>query len=125
MAIIECAWGGQRIEGFISEDALLEFPEGAEDVAVKRASFDEFEAFEAELEAFNANPVGPEPVAPGPNPAFEPNLAGQIFNGMVAPMVGYGVRGIVFYQGEANSFFFASPNYAERLEALALSLIHI
>ena len=87
-----CAWGGQRIEGFISEEALLTFPDGVDVIAQKEAEFD----------AFEANPVGADP-------AFEPNLGGQIYNGMVAPLAGYGLRGILFYQGEANTFFFASP----------------
>ena len=118
IAIIECAWGGQRIEGFISEEKLLTFPEGSNAVADKRAIYAEYESYEADLAAHQANPQGPEPQPPGDNPRFEPNLAGQIYNGMVAPLAGYGVRGMLFYQGEANSFFFSPDNYADFMEAI-------
>ena len=118
VAIIECAWGGQRIEGFISEAKLQTFPEGANAVADKDADYAAYEAYEADLAAWQANPQGPEPQPPGDNPRFEPSLAGQIYNGMVAPLAGYGVRGMLFYQGEANSFFFSPDNYADFMEAL-------
>ncbi|MGJ8725784.1 MAG: Calx-beta domain-containing protein [Roseibacillus sp.] len=118
VAIIECAWGGQRIEGFISETKLLTFPEGSNAVADKNADYAAYAAYEAELAAWLANPQGPEPQPPGDDPRFEPSLAGQIYNGMVAPLAGYGVRGILFYQGEANSFFFSPSNYADFMEAL-------
>ena len=118
IAIIECAWGGQRIEGFISEEKLLTFPEGANAVADKNAAYSEYEAYEAELAAHQADPQGPEPQPPGDDPRFEPSLAGQIYNGMVAPLAGYGMRGMLFYQGEANSFFFSPDNYADFMEAI-------
>lgn len=31
-----------------------------------------------------------------------PNMPSSLFNGMIAPIVGYGIRGAIWYQGEAN-----------------------
>ena len=40
------------------------------------------------------------PVSPGPKGHNEPC---SIYNAMVHPLVGYGVRGAIWYQGESNS----------------------
>ena len=44
--------------------------------------------------------VPPAPTSPGPRNHNEPC---SIYNAMVAPIVGYGVRGAIWYQGESNS----------------------
>ena len=44
--------------------------------------------------------VPPAPASPGPKNHNEPC---SIYNAMVAPIVGYGVRGAIWYQGESNS----------------------
>jgi len=38
----------------------------------------------------------------GPTPADNIGLLGNLFNGMVAPQIPYQVRGVIWYQGEAN-----------------------
>ncbi|MGJ8725944.1 MAG: Calx-beta domain-containing protein [Roseibacillus sp.] len=123
VAIMECAWGGQPIQGFISEEKLATFPEGIELLETRDFFYGIYAQaladFEAALAAWNENPVGPEPVFEEDDPNVAANLGGQIYNGMVAPMVGYGMRGILWYQGEANTFDFASQNYQPLLEALA------
>lgn len=43
-------------------------------------------------------PSGPAPV--GPDNA---NLPGALYNGMIAPLVPYGIRGVIWYQGESNA----------------------
>lgn len=46
--------------------------------------------------------IPPKPAAP---PLMESNhrTPGVLFNGMVAPMIPYGIRGVAWYQGESNS----------------------
>ena len=44
--------------------------------------------------------VPPAPASPGPRSHNEPC---SIYNAMVAPIVGYGVRGAIWYQGESNA----------------------
>ncbi|GHC45268.1 Calx-beta domain-containing protein [Roseibacillus persicicus] len=123
VAILECAWGGQPIDGFISEEKLGTFEEGLSVLAARDYFYgvyaDELAAFEAEHAAWVANPVGPEPVFDADDPRFGAYIGGQLFNGMVAPMVGYGMRGILWYQGEGNSFAFNTSDYAPLLTALA------
>jgi sialate O-acetylesterase len=47
-----------------------------------------------------AQPEGPPPAAPiGPGSSWAP---GGLFNGMIAPLIPYSIRGVIWYQGEAN-----------------------
>ena len=105
VAFLECAWGGQPIEGFISEERLETFTEGQGALQTRDFFYGLFEDGE-----FSADP------------RFLPNLAGQLYNGMVAPMVGYGVRGILWYQGEFNALSFNSDDYTPLLTNLAEDL---
>ena len=126
IAFIQAAIGGQPIEGFISDDKLETFPEGVDAIATKDFFYGLYDQalidFQAELAAFEANPVGNPPVFTEEDPQFAFNLAGQIFNGMINPVVSYGMRGILWYQGEANTFFFATSDYAPLLQGLAEDL---
>ena len=45
-----------------------------------------------------------------------PSIAAAIYNAMVAPIVGYGVRGAIWYQGESNSG--EGLGYLPKLKAL-------
>lgn len=51
-------------------------------------------------------PSRPEPVNPDPmgmpSPSARPNVPGVIVNGMIAPLAPYALRGVLWYQGEAN-----------------------
>ena len=53
---------------------------------------------EAALAAKRAPPPAPEPPEIGP-PAGYPTC---LFNGMIAPVIPYAIRGVIWYQGEAN-----------------------
>lgn len=123
VAILECAWGGQPIDGFISEEKLATFPEGLSVLGARDYFYgvyaDALAAFEVAHAAWLANPVGPEPVFEAEDPRFGAHIAGQLFNGMVAPMAGYGMRGMLWYQGEGNSFSFNTSDYEPLLTALA------
>ena len=105
IAFIECAWGGQPIEGFVSEEKLETFPEGLGALGTRDFFYGLFENGEFDTD-----------------PRFLPNLAGQLYNGMIAPMTGYGMRGILWYQGEFNAQSFNSDEYGPVLQGLAEDL---
>jgi sialate O-acetylesterase len=52
-------------------------------------------------------PPKPAPVGRGPNPPASPegtpNNPTTLYNGMVAPIVPYGIKGAIWYQGESNA----------------------
>jgi sialate O-acetylesterase len=51
-------------------------------------------------------PIRPEPSNPDPmgmpSPSARPSTPSVIFNAKIAPIVGYSMRGVIWYQGEAN-----------------------
>ena len=71
-------------------------------------------AFNAAMKEYNAKkstgpkptPARPEPVNPDPmaipSPSSRPGTPSVIFNGMIAPLAPYALRGAIWYQGEAN-----------------------
>jgi len=48
-------------------------------------------------------PPAPRQPAPPPDPAKTNNWHGHLYNGMIAPLVPYGIAGAIWYQGESNA----------------------
>ncbi|MBK7642719.1 MAG: hypothetical protein IPJ19_06645 [Planctomycetes bacterium] len=55
------------------------------------------------------------PALPNSN-AVGPNTASTLYNGMIAPILPYGIRGALFYQGESNRY--DARGYAALLQAM-------
>src|SRR5699024_8055706 len=68
VGIIEAAWGGTPISGWMDRKSLQPFPQ---------------------LEILSNEQPGPK----------HPTC---LFNGMISPIVGYGIKGFIWYQGEWN-----------------------
>ncbi len=49
---------------------------------------------------------------------ISPRLPGSLYNGMISPLTGYGIRGVVWYQGEANAYVHAAPQYDRMFKAM-------
>lgn len=51
-------------------------------------------------------PPKPQPARPEPRPPQDPNPSNQwgasLYNGMIAPLIPYALKGVIWYQGEAN-----------------------
>ena len=111
VGIIECAWGGKPVEAFTSMEALKALPE-AKGVVEKRAkaeatwdpkkAAEQFEkqkaAYDAKLKQWQKDKKGKKPRGPRKptDPGTNPSLASTIFNGMIAPIAGYGARGAIW-----------------------------
>jgi sialate O-acetylesterase len=48
------------------------------------------------------NPSSPQPKAPG-NPGGGSGNPATLYNGMIAPIIPYGIKGAIWYQGESNA----------------------
>ncbi len=108
VGLIDATWGGTPASSWISLDGLSGDPgliqafapwarmaEQQEDVpALAAAEKREDEAARAEGKPAPKHPWHPDPVSYAP---------GGLFNGMVAPVLPYTVRGVVWYQGETDS----------------------
>jgi sialate O-acetylesterase len=116
VGLIQSAWGGTPVEAWISRPALESRP--ALKPLLKRwdesvAGFDAQQAkarFEHALArweeaAKKAKAAGKQPPRrprPAGNPAHSPHRPANLFNGMIAPLVPYAIRGAIWYQGESN-----------------------
>lgn len=109
IGLIDNAWGGSAAEAWIDRAALARH--GRFDALL--ASWKELEAnydLAAELKAWEAARArweaegrqGREPRRPTDQMSGN-HRPGNIFNGVLLPTVGYGIRGVIWYQGESNA----------------------
>ena len=103
IGIIESAWGGHPIEPFIPREAFTGHP-----VLETIRTFGD----RKDLEMLKA-------LTGGVFARNESWLPGTIYNTRVAPVVPYGLRGVIWYQAESNCGKEEDPRfYAEKMEAL-------
>ena len=114
VGIIVSAWGGTPAEAWTSQPTLEADPEFRSileswtrrlaDYPALKAGYDEAMAQwkEKAAQAQEAGRQAPRaPSAPtGPDSPFRP---ANLYNGMIAPLVPYAIRGATWYQGEANT----------------------
>lgn len=87
VGIINCSWSGSRIEGWLPREILKDY----RDVDLSKAEFSNRRHFHAGV----------------------PTI---MYNGMVKPLMNYTIKGILWYQGEANVKDYV--HYADRMVAL-------
>ncbi|MEE3367725.1 MAG: sialate O-acetylesterase [Planctomycetota bacterium] len=103
VGVIDCSWGGTPIEPYIPATAFAGHPTLEKLAALARSG---------NVEAIKAMRGGTFVRSPA-------WLAGAIYNGRVAPVAPYAVRGALWYQGESNSGRGEDPrDYAHKMRAL-------
>jgi sialate O-acetylesterase len=112
VGLIHSSFGGSGIEAWISTAAFAKAPELA-DVresnaeAARRAAQSrirlqpEIDRYEAAVT--RAKRDGTSPPKPPRGMIARPSTHGQLYNGMLAPLQLVGIRGVLWYQGEANT----------------------
>ena len=117
VGLIDNAWGGSAAEAWIRRDLLDKLPAAAPYMAQWKnteANYDHektMATFEARLKkwqtaAATARKAGkPAPQRPrNPrNPLTGQHRPGNLYNGVLKPFIGYGIKGAIWYQGESNS----------------------
>lgn len=101
VGLIDNSWGGSAAEAWVRRDVL----EGEDRYAGMLDGWDKRVAdYEAKMEAYKkASADGQKlekPKDPGTNGNHRP---ANLYNGCLAPIVGYGIRGAIWYQGESNA----------------------
>lgn len=113
VGIIQSAWGGTPAEAWTSPRALAEdaslqpvLAEWANALMVypeRAAAFQsEYQTWQKEAAQFKAQGKVPHEPPRGPLGPTHPYRPSGLFNGMIAPLVPYTIRGVIWYQGEAN-----------------------
>jgi len=94
--------------------------------ALNKAHRQSLDAWKAETEAARqaGHPLPERPTPPKPprHPSAPDNEFSQscvLFNGMIAPLIPYGICGVIWYQGEANAY----PHLATEYRALFPALV--
>ena len=128
IGLINSAWGGTPIESWLPEaelrqtsawpafnarwqEALKVFPE-------RQAAYPALSAAWLQADA-DARASGKKTPLPRPPPPIGPGTAyapGSLYNGMIAPLIPGALRGVLWYQGEANVG--RAQEYGELLTAL-------
>jgi sialate O-acetylesterase len=132
VGLINTSVGGTPIEAWIAPEIQESKPAlkaalEAQSAATPKIDKEKADAqYAAELKKFKAAKA--KAVAEGTKAPRPPRNAaevserkgsyGQLFNGKVAPLVPYTLKGMLWYQGEANSSDARAPLYAHQLSAL-------
>lgn len=108
VGLIDNAWGGSACEAWVRRDLL----EGKDlysslmaDWENREASYDHEKAVAAyneKLEAWKVSKKGNRPRAPR-NPLTGQHRPANLYNGVLKPIIGYTIKGAVWYQGETNA----------------------
>lgn len=110
VGLINIAWGGSAAEAWAPRELLEEHEryQGYLDYWDKIVAehTDEVQAERLakwrEAQQLHAEGKGPRPRWPG-DPRYGQHRPANIYNGHVLPLLGYGIRGFIWYQGETNA----------------------
>jgi sialate O-acetylesterase len=115
VGLIDDAWGGSACEAWIRRDLLAADeryqPLLARWDAIEKRYPEDKAAYEAKLAewkvaAEQAKAEGKQPPAAPANPDGQMrgnHRPANIYNGVLKPTIGYGIRGVIWYQGESNA----------------------
>lgn len=106
VGLIHSAWGGTPAEAWTSAAALSGHPvlklDFVDRISTLRgahaAALNHFNKETEELKKQGKKQSAPAPKAPA-LPAW---LGAELYNGMIAPIIPYGIKGAIWYQGESN-----------------------
>ena len=124
VGLINTSWGGTRVEAWTSREALEERPcatemladwkeavakwEGPKELAAFEKKKTDWQALVKQIDSENAKlppdkkKIKPQAPRPPEDPTKTPHHPSVLYNGMVAPIAPYGIKGAIWYQGESN-----------------------
>lgn len=109
IGLIDCSWGGTYAETWTPTEALLESPTLETIVNdFKRNIPQSVNKYKKDLDNWKkasekAKEEGKAPPRAPQNPETTPNRPSVLFQGMVTPLLGLPIKGVIWYQGEANA----------------------
>lgn len=129
VGIIDSTWGGTPADSWVSTDAFAADATLAPAIDA-RGRFQQ-EQTDADLalvaearEDAATRASGGKPAARPWHPPEEAYRPSSLYNAMVAPFTGYGIKGVIWYQGETNSNVTRAPYYADLFRGLITDWRH-
>jgi sialate O-acetylesterase len=116
IGVVEADWGGTPAESWTSLDTLGSDAALMPVFAARAAEMDK----QADVEAIKARYASEDAAAKAAGrtpeqhpwqPPVEPWAAASLYNGMIAPVTPLAIRGVIWYQGEANTGLERAPLY--------------
>jgi len=133
IGLINSSYGGTAIEAWTSVAVQSKLPMYAEvdarwapllaakwDPAAAEAKYQkQLEVHKkAVADAKTAGKAAPRAPRKSIDPKLDPNRPGNLFNGMIEPIIPYAFRGAIWYQGESNSARTYADKYAIQLRTM-------
>lgn len=104
IGLLQSFWGGSRVEAWTSIEALEAEPQLRPILDRWTASYARFDSGEAQAEYYEELTRWGKR-RPLKNPRLSPYRPACLYNGLVAPLIPYGIRGVISHQGVGNLFF--------------------
>jgi sialate O-acetylesterase len=103
VGLIHTSWGGSPVEVWISEDVLRSSPEYLRDLLEPYpGQLRDYQLAVAKWEQAKADAAKAGKQFDQWHP-WEPWRPAELYNGMIAPLIPFAVRGAIWYQGESNA----------------------
>ncbi len=129
VGIINTSLGGSAMRAWIPEGEMEKVPFLKRDLEKYKIAMAEYDydaamkKYEANMEKFKADKAAGKKVWPPkkPNPISCRNAQGMpsgLYNARIAPIAGFAIRGILWYQGESDSFGDSLAEFEEQMKTL-------
>jgi sialate O-acetylesterase len=116
VGVIHTSWGGTPAEAWTSRSALTAYPElkgyielqnkGIESYLTQLGdhamALEKYRGAIAKAKDLGTDLSAPPP-PPGPPGTGNPGYPSSLYNGMIAPLLPYAIKGAIWYQGESNA----------------------
>jgi len=117
IGLIESVWGGTPIESWMSYEGLASTNESGRAFAMRamvagKVTDRDDETARYKRRAADAVAKGQKPPTAPWYPDEESLQLASLYNGMIAPLTPYAIKGVIWYQGEANDSDERAPAYA-------------
>ncbi|MBM3335926.1 sialate O-acetylesterase, partial [Candidatus Sumerlaeota bacterium] len=101
VGVIHSSWGGSPAEAWTKESVLAANPQFKANILDSyERSIEQFKKALAQEKAKAAKAKKGQKAAAPPRAPWKP---GELYNGMIAPLLPYAIKGAIWYQGESNA----------------------
>ena len=122
IGLLECSWGGTKIQPWISEETYMADPnmkayfeasrkESMETIKIMDSEGYVDAVYEEQLAKWNAKGKKGKKPKPTVDPRKDSQLPASDYNAMLSAIIPYAIKGGIWYQGESNAVFM--PNEYE------------